>query len=207
MPHDLDQTSLHALLDALGGNPAESGLAYENLRIRLIRFFSWNHCHTPEELADTALDRLAGKLAFGGEPILDPQRFAAGIARMLLHEYRAQQEREQKMLTRFLPVLTNRQPRPETEQEQEDALNHCLEWVTAEDRQLLERYYTGDASERIRNRQSLAKELGIGLNALRNRALRLRRQLEECTSSYRRRRGSRRDESPGVITHNEGKTL
>lgn len=204
MPHDLDQTSLDALLGALAGSSSDAGIAYENLRMRLIRFFRWNHCHAPEDLADTALDRLASRLANNSEPILDPQRFAAGIARMLLHEYQAQQVREQKMLPKLLRSLRNHQPRLETEQEREDALCHCLEGITAENRQLLDRYYTGDASERIRNRQSLAEELGIGLNALRNRALRLRQQLEDCISGYLRKRNFQRDRSP-VIAIDKGR--
>jgi DNA-directed RNA polymerase specialized sigma24 family protein len=202
MPHELDQSSLHALLDALGTDASEAGHAYENLRVRLIRFFSWNRCQSPEDLADTALDRLAVKLAAGAEPILDPGKFVAGIARMLLHEQHARHGRELKMLSWLSWSFAHRPPRAEVEWEREDALSHCLESVPFENRQILERYYTGDASQRIRNRQLLAAELGIGINALRNRALRLRERLEDCTSGYLARL-DRRDGSRAPFTHKD----
>lgn len=199
MGHDLDHASLQALLDALGTDSDEAGLAYENLRLRLIRFFRWNQCLEPEGLADEALDRLAGKIAGGSEPVLDPGKYIAGIARMLLHEQRARESRDRKMLSALSWHFARRQDQEEELARYEDALSLCLDQMAAESRRLLERYYMGDAGERIRTRQSLAAELGIGINALRNRALRLRRQLEECTSRYFAR-ASQRDGSLPDLT-------
>jgi hypothetical protein len=184
MTQDLDKTALHALLDALGPTPAEAGAAYEGLRERLIRFFRWNQCLFPEELADIALDRLADKLSRGVEPILFPARFVAGIARMLLLEQRAQQTREKKMQLWLSWFHEHRGQSDEEKQLYDDALSHCLDCLTGDNRQLLERYYSGDGSARIRNRQALAAQLGIAMNALRNRALRLRDSLENCTVRY-----------------------
>jgi hypothetical protein len=181
MTQDLDSAALHALLDALTTDSAQAGEAYESLRLRLIRFFRWNNCPTPEELADIAFDRLAVKLTGAHEPILDPAKFALGIARMMLHEQHARQIREQKMLSLFSLFQANRHHHDEQQQQHEDALNHCLECLSSANRHLLDRYYAGDAAQRIQNRQALAVELSIGINALRNRALRLRKQLEDCT--------------------------
>ncbi|HEX4039918.1 MAG TPA: hypothetical protein VHX37_17820 [Acidobacteriaceae bacterium] len=206
MPHELDQTSLQALLDALGAGGVQAGEAYENLRLRLIRFFRWNHCESPEDLADAALDRLARKIAADEEPIRDPAKFVAGIARMLVHEQHAHHGRMQRMLSWLTWSAAHRHPREEGEEQREDALSHCLEGLAFESRKMLERYYTGDASQRIQNRQLLAAELGIGLNALRNRALRLRQQLEDCTSGYLARL-SRRDESGAAFTHKDRRIL
>jgi len=205
MPHDLDQTSLLGLLAALGEDSGQPGLAYENLRARLIRYFEWNRCWPAEDWADTALDRLAGKIA-AGETIADPRRFVAGIARMLVHESAAQQLREQRMLSWMRWTGSYGPVHDEAGQTREEALSHCLEGLSAESRLFLERYYTGDAGQRIRNRQQLAGELGIGLNALRNRALRLRQQLEDCTSAYLER-FSRRDETRPAVTTKRRKTV
>jgi hypothetical protein len=199
MAQDLDKTALQALLDALGPTPAAAGEAYESLRERLIRFFRWNHCLFPEELADVALDRLADKLAHGSEPILHPARFVTGIARMLLLEHRARQTREKKMQLWLTWFFERRNPNVEDKQLHDDALNHCLECLTVDNRQLLERYYSGDGSNRIRNRQALAAELGIAMNALRNRALRLRDNLENCMARYLAR-DQRRDKSAANTT-------
>ncbi|MGD0732439.1 MAG: hypothetical protein ABR956_14355 [Terracidiphilus sp.] len=199
MTQDLDNTALYALLDALGPTPAEAGAAYEGLRERLIRFFRWNHCSFPEELADTALDRLADKLSRNAEPILSPARFATGIARMLLLEQHAKRIRENKMLLWLSWFHEHRGPGDEEKQLYDDALSHCLDCLTSDSRLLLERYYSGDGSDRIRNRQALATELGIAMNALRNRALRLRDSLENCTARYLAR-DRRRDKSTGNAT-------
>ena len=86
----------------------------------------------------------------------------------------------------------------------DDALSHCLDCLTSDNRQLLERYYSGDGSDRIRNRQTLAAELGIAINALRNRALRLRDSLENCTARYLAR-DRRRDKSAENATDRKSK--
>jgi hypothetical protein len=204
MTQDLDKTALHALLDALGPTPAEAGAAYEGLRERLIRFFRWNQCPFPEELSDIALDRLADKLSRGAEPILFPARFVTGIARMLLLEQRAKETREKKMLVWLSWFHEHRGQSDEGKQLYDDALNHCLDCLTGDNRQLLERYYSGDGSDRIRNRQALAAQLGIAINALRNRALRLRDSLENCTARYLAR-DRRRDKSVENATDRKSK--
>lgn len=204
MTQDLDKTALQALLDALGPTPAEAGAAYGGMRERLIRFFRWNHCLFPEELADTALDRLAGKISRGAEPILFPTRFVAGIARMLLLEQRAKETREKRMLLWLSWSHEHRGQGDDEKQLYDDALNHCLDCLTGDSRQLLERYYSGDGSDRIRNRQTLAAQLGIAINALRNRALRLRDSLENCTARYLEK-NRRRDRSAENATDRKSK--
>lgn len=206
MTQNLDQAAMQALLDALGPGSADAGAAYEELRERLIRFFRWNNCLFSEDLADTALDRLAEKLAHGDEPILNPARFVAGIARMVLLEQYAQQNREKKMLSFLSWFQAIRGEQNEDRQQHEDALDSCLERMSPENRALLERYYSGDAGERIRNRQALANELGIAMNALRNRALRLRAQLEKCTARYLARSGQH-DKSTENVTHRQRTVL
>jgi DNA-directed RNA polymerase specialized sigma24 family protein len=75
----------------------------------------------------------------------------------------------------------DRYPGPSPEEEQAArCLTGCLSQVTPNNRNLILRYYQGERQNRIQNRQTMAKEFGIPLNALRNRALRLRAKLEEC---------------------------
>jgi DNA-directed RNA polymerase specialized sigma24 family protein len=190
MSHDLDPGSLQTLLNALQTSDADGASAYEQLRVKLIRFFRWNHCWTAEDLADETMDRLAGRLAEETATIADPVRFALGIARMIVHEHRARENRETRARAGF--ASQTHQQHDEEEQARAEALDHCLNTLPPQGRRLIERYYTGDAGERIRNRQQFAAELGLDLNALRNRALRLRRQLEGCVESRLR-------DTPGQI--------
>ena len=178
MPHDLDPGSLHALLDALQTSNADAGSAYEQLRVKLERFFRWNGCRIAEVLADQAMDRLAGRLAADPSVITDPIRFALGIARMMVYEDRIRESRETKAHAGF--ASETQYARDDAEQARAEALDRCLNALPPQSRRLIDRYYTGDAGERIRNRQQIAAELGLDLNALRNRALRLRKQLASC---------------------------
>ena len=52
--------------------------------------------------------------------------------------------------------------------------------LPAENRSFILAYYAGDHAERIESRKRLASHLGIDAAALRNRALRLRGNLEIC---------------------------
>jgi DNA-directed RNA polymerase specialized sigma24 family protein len=191
MPHELDQSSMRALLHVLDSDDAEAGRKYENLRSRLIRFFKWNRSTRAEELADIALDRLAAKVMDDSVRIQDPGKYITGIARMLMHEDRASEVRERKMLTHFAWLLNSFRSPDVAEDQREDVLSLCLEALPPETRRLLERYYTGESGERIRDRKALAEEFGIEVNALRNRALRLRRQLESCISKRLAKSGVR----------------
>jgi DNA-directed RNA polymerase specialized sigma24 family protein len=206
MKQNLEKNGLDALLEALGPGSAEAGAAYEKLRVRLIRFFRWNRCPFAEDLADEALDRLAGKLAGSTEPIVSPAGYVTGIARLMLLEQRVKTSREKKLLA-FLLWFHREQSHAEVEdQGHEEALSHCLERLPAENKSLLERYYSGDAGERIRNRRALAGELGIAMNALRNRALRLRGQLEECVAG-RMAKPRHHDGMPKKLTNRQREDL
>ena len=67
------------------------------------------------------------------------------------------------------------------------ALEAVLRELSAQSRTLLTRYYGGEGAERGRERERLARELGMSINSLRNRTLRLRRKLE---AAVRRHLGS-----------------
>jgi DNA-directed RNA polymerase specialized sigma24 family protein len=172
-------TPFDALLRRLGGDGAE-GPAYETLRRRLIRFFRVYAPAEADELADVSLDRLARKIHEGTE-VLNVPLYALGIARMVLHETRARGARRR-----------NAEADPTWAPDEDDgkdtadietalaALSACLDGAGAEPRALILEYYGADGAERIATRQRLAGARGISLNALRNRALRLRDVLEDC---------------------------
>ena len=77
-----------------------------------------------------------------------------------------------------------------SDEELADALEACLATLPAGARDLLARYYSADGRKRIALRQQMAEEMGMELNALRNRALRLRERLEECVQKRTGRKKS-----------------
>ncbi|HEY6986138.1 MAG TPA: hypothetical protein VH375_08650 [Rhodanobacteraceae bacterium] len=171
-----------ALLRRLAADGSEA-VAYESLRRRLIQFFRLHDSSAADDLADTALDRLARRIHEGTEVVSVPS-YTLGIARMVLHEARARAARQH--LAEADPTFV-----PEREDAEETAsaetvlaaLRACLDAAGDTARQLILTYYGDGAAGRIATRQKLAAECGISLNALRNRALRLRESLETCVRS------------------------
>jgi DNA-directed RNA polymerase specialized sigma24 family protein len=168
--------ALLARLSADGGDAQ----AYEALRRRLIQFFRLHAPAEADELADVVLDRLARRLHEGVEVASVPS-YALGIARMVLHEARAKAAR--RHLAEADPTLAPDEDAADDARDLDDvlaALRACLEAAGTAARGLILAYYGGDGAVRISTRKRLADEHGISLNALRNRALRLRDALEEC---------------------------
>jgi len=64
-----------------------------------------------------------------------------------------------------------------------DCLERCLDQLSPNDREVIRTYYTGDTGIKIQNRRQLAESLGIPINALRIRALRIREKLEDCVET------------------------
>jgi len=184
---ELTKEAFDTLLDRLDTDRSQAGEKYERIRRKLIQFFGWERTPFPEEHADEALNRVARKLA-GGEQIGDLQRYLYGIARMIILEVAQQRRKSQAALVEF----THTHPVEENDPEQEllvPILWDCLQSLPEESRDLILRYYHGERQVRIRNRKALAGELGVPLNALRNRALRLRDKLQDCVE---RRRGAKK---------------
>jgi RNA polymerase sigma factor (sigma-70 family) len=156
---------------------------YEALRWRLVRLFMWERCGEPEALADEALDRLGRRLA-EGEAIERLESYLFGIARLMLREEAARAVRQRAQLAEFGRERA-RLALPASD-EMAERLRRCLETLEPEQRRIVLAYYDG------RPRERLAAELGLQVNALRNRALRLREKLEKCVMIARN--PSRKDE-------------
>lgn len=182
-----DAEALAALLQRLQ-REGEPGAAYEALRRRLLRFFRLRAPAQAEELADVALDRLARRLGEGVE-VAQVASYVLGIARLVALEARAKQRRYAYAEDGDDWPADDEASAQDRAQAERDAaaLSACLEHAGAQARELILDYYGADGGERIRARQRLANRLGVSLNALRNRALRLRERLEACLRERLRR--------------------
>ncbi len=138
--------------------------------------------HAPveaEAASDDVIDRLARRIE-EGTPIDNLALYALGVARNVLHELHARQTRHRAVATEIgldaeIPIDAE-----DDSEEKLDALRVCLERLGEPGSRLILAYYDGEGSERIRGRRALAARMKLGLNALRNRALRLRETLESC---------------------------
>lgn len=154
---------------------------YLQVREDLARLFIWAECGDPEGLTDEAFDRVAKKVrevrpTYEG----DPKNYFVGVARNLIKE-------DSKKVKRQVPI-ENIDPvaketlaaEAETADMRHACLHHCLKRLSAEERELIVRYYEKEKQAKIEHRAELARRLGISLGTLRVRAYRLRVTLEQC---------------------------
>lgn len=188
-PASAPPEAFDALLDALATEPDGAARAYERLRERLVALLRVYVPAEADALADVVLDRLARRIA-EGVAIDDLRAYALGIARLVVKEARARDRRRHEAEADPTFAATE----PDDDRDALDAavaaLRVCLAQLDVASRTLILAYYGDDGGVRIRARQRLAAQLGSTLNALRNRALRLRSRLEDC---LKRRLGDRSD--------------
>jgi len=174
----LTQEAFDKLLVALGGDRDSAAQKYLEIRSNLVRFFEWRGCSFPEDHADETINRIA-KRVMEGEEILNYSGYAVGVARLLLLEINKGRQREQLALAEIGQAS-------EAYEEKDDGehrlvcLRSCLETLTTDNRALILQYYQGEKGEKIQNRKKLMDQLGIPVNTLRMRALRVRERLQSC---------------------------
>jgi DNA-directed RNA polymerase specialized sigma24 family protein len=174
----LTQDAFDKLLIAFGGDRESGSEKYLEIRGNLTRFFEWRGCPFPEDHADETMNRVAKKVD-AGEEILNPAGYAMGVARLLLLEIVKGRQREQSALTE----IGRESEAYEAEDDSEGrltCLRNCLQTLSSENRDLILQYYQGEKSEKIQNRKKLMERLGVPVNTLRMRALRLRERLQGC---------------------------
>ncbi len=174
----LTKEGFDRFLSCLNPERESAGRQYELIRSKLISYFDWRDCPFPEEHADEAINRVIRKLD-AGEEFQDIATYLLGIARMMLLEIARTRERQRAALDQ--PSMS----RSEGDEFNEgDPRVHCLEQCLAalppRSRELITGYYQDDGPAKIKRRRELAERLGVGLNALRIRACRLRLKLEGC---------------------------
>jgi DNA-directed RNA polymerase specialized sigma24 family protein len=174
----LTPESFDKLLIAFGGDRESGGEKYLEIRHNLTRFFEWRGCSFPEDHADETINRVAKKVD-EGEAILNPSGYAMGVARLLLLEIIKSRQREQSALNE-MGAASEAYVEPDDSQSRLDCLQNCLQTLSTDNRELILQYYQGEKSEKIQNRKQLLDRLGIPVNTLRMRALRLREKLQSC---------------------------
>src|SRR5262245_9902469 len=166
------------LLLCLAPDRERAGEEYELLRLRLLTYFRSRASLCAEELADEVLNRVAQKVA-AGEPIREMTRYCYGLARWVWMEYLRDPKARHTSFDE-LPVLPTHMPDPLLLQERLDCFQHCLQRLTAEDRQLIVGYWDHDKQSDSAARRDMAARLGISPTALRIRVSRGKNKLKDC---------------------------
>jgi len=178
----LTQEAFDRLLVALGGYRDSAAQKYLEIRTHLMRFFEWRGCSFPEDHADETINRIAKRVA-EGEEILNYSGYAMGVARLLLLEINKGRQREQQALAEIGTSSEVYEEEPDDSESRLVCLRSCLQTLSADNRELILEYYQGEKGEKIQNRKKLMDRLGIPVNTLRMRALRLRERLQSCVET------------------------
>ena len=191
------QEDLKRLLQRLDSDVMRAWEKYEDIRRRLAKYFEWNQCSRPDDLADEVLDRVAAKS--DSQEIRQVDKYSLGVARLVCLEAHKKMRREP--YSQDLPGGEGTLPDAHDQsaeiverlyQERRLAcLRQCLARLTPAHRELVIQYYSAEAEKRITLRRELAERIGLKMGALRVRTNRLREQLEQqvkrCLESRRQR--------------------
>jgi DNA-directed RNA polymerase specialized sigma24 family protein len=191
----LTEGAFARLLACLDPDAEAAGEKYRNLHLKLVKFFDWHGAHVPEECANETLNRVARKLE-AGAAIQDLPSYCHGVARLVLLEASRRPDSKNVSLDELGPAAALESVDAEAvgaeDDERRACFTRCLGELPDASRRLILDYYRDERRDKIDNRLALAEGLGIPLNALRSRAQRLRKRLEECVHRCLRRKGSRR---------------
>lgn len=173
----LTEEAFSRFLSCLDDDSERAGEKYELIRRKLTKYFDWHGAHFPEECADETINRVIRKLESG--PILDVSTYCIGIARFVFLETLKKSDNRKVSLDELNSVAAA-QPDEEEHSARQECLDRCLKELPIESRQLILQYYQDERRDKINNRQAMADQIGIPLNALRSRVQRIRDKLEQC---------------------------
>jgi DNA-directed RNA polymerase specialized sigma24 family protein len=181
----LTQTGFDKFLAALDADREQAGAKYESLRARLVKFFEWRNCDTPDELTDVVFDRITKKIA-AGEQIQNINAYSVTVAQFVFKEDCRSRERLFQSIDDN-PQVENSIASDASDENDEtgnarlDCLDECLAEFSGDNRRLITAYYDTDDQTMIATRRRLADSAGVSLNTLRIRVCRLKAKLEDCT--------------------------
>src|SRR5581483_3222464 len=175
----LTPDGFNRLLAWLAPDREEAARKYEEIRKKLIFYFTTRGLSGPEELADETFDRVArrlesGTMNYSGDPVRD----IIGFARYVWLEEVNKLKPEPIENLDILPS-----PRPVNSEIWFRCFDQCMAGLTENSRGFLTRYFQEQGDDKIMTRQRLADELGISLANLRIRVCRMLRPVRECFSA------------------------
>lgn len=169
----LEQADLDRLLVWLDNDRDRAGERYEQIRWRLITIFAARNCAVPEELADETIDRVARRVAdIEASYVGDKALYFFGVANNVHHEYLKKPTPPENAV-----AMDEGDDDPER---RHFCLDQCLGKLPVDTREMILRYYSQEKQAKIELHKAMAGEMGITINTLRLRVLRLKEKLQPC---------------------------
>jgi DNA-directed RNA polymerase specialized sigma24 family protein len=162
------------LLSSLEPNLTSRDQRYNQLRWKMFKFFEWRRCADPWELADETITRLVKNVQSGTE--VQSYSYIYTIANNVFREYHRSTKRDAALIA-SLPA------RYQAADPLLDCKKYCFKQLDRDKRELLERYYAGQATS-----EELAEIMKTSLRNLRLRIHRIKKKLAECCKDCEKNR-------------------
>jgi DNA-directed RNA polymerase specialized sigma24 family protein len=167
---DNNEEAFNKLLRRLEPSYTSTDGQYIHFRHKLVKFFAWRRCEDPEGLADETIGRLVKNLNTGQEIHGEnAYSYIYAIAVNLFKEFLRKKNKDQQVVENWQP------PRAPVAEAVRDCRRLCLQSLSKDKLQLLEKYYLDEES-----REDLALIQGVSLNALRLQVHRIKNELRTC---------------------------
>ena len=132
-------------------------------------------------MADETFDRVAKQVHVLRETYEgNPKLFFYGVANNLIKEYRKKIKSHVAIEAIELAEDPPQEREEETSERRRKCLSKCLRKLPKEKRELILTYYAKEKQAKIIHRAEMARQLGLSIETLRVRMLRIRNGLEEC---------------------------
>ena len=177
----LTEEGFDKLLAAFSPNRDEAAKRYEALRIKLIRFFEWRRVLLADTCVDETFNRVARRID-EGKQIDNVVGYAYRVAYLVFLETLTEPELIDIDQEGIHPPAVEPQFEDTEREQRQRCFDSCLEELPINNRKIILIYYEGEQGAKIETRKKLAEQLKISLDALRIRAHRIRKGLEECIS-------------------------
>ena len=194
----LTELAFNRLLEWLDDGIDSRGETYLEMRRRLASYFDRRNRRAADELADETLNRIGKTLEHSHISTRPPARYCYVVAKfVLLEDFRRERRyvplgelRVAETMQARAAHLIRQDADLDLRSERLDCLDHCLQDLKPEQRDLILEYYRDSRRQKIERRRDLAGRLGITMNALGIRASRIRDTLMACVE--RCRKGARK---------------
>ena len=169
----MTQDEFDEMLAWLSADREQAGRKYEDIRRRLIKFFTGRGCCNAEDLADETISRVTMRVhEIVPNYVGDPTLYFYGVAKYVALEM---------CRPKPLPLPPPSPPDPEELERQDRCLAYCLQKLDEKQRTIFWRYHNvGRGQEKIEQRRKLARAEGIEMNALRIRVHHIKTALLAC---------------------------
>lgn len=174
--------SLLKLLEIRSSDQDEAGVAYNELRNSLVRFFRIKGDSDPDEAADLTLDRAAVKMPkdIAAEHLTG---YCFGVARFIFLERLKRRKKNNEAADEF---YRHRNLSANVQDGDDEFLifRECFEKLASSEKLFLSGYFVDlPSAELEESRRQMCQKNNITLNNLRLKVFRLRQRLENCVKN------------------------